>query len=126
MTIALAEKGAAYATISVDRFKNGQYSPAYLAINPKGVVPSLVDDGEVIVESTLICEYLDEAIPAPALAPPDAHGRVRIGSAYAGIANIPGDSWDFAFAPEAEVETDKMYRAPGRSGSASGRGGSNG
>lgn len=78
VTITLALKGARYETIHVDLFRNEQYSPAYLAINPKGVVPSLVDDGRVIIESTLICEYLDETIPAPPLAPVDAHGRARM------------------------------------------------
>ena len=76
--IVLAEKGAPYETIDVDLFRNEQYSPAYLAINPKGVVPSLVDDGRVVIESTLICEYLDETIPTPPLAPADAHGRARM------------------------------------------------
>lgn len=78
VTITLAEKRARYETVHVDLFRNEQYSPAYLAINPKGVVPSLLDDGRVIVESTLICEYLEETIPAPPLAPRDAHGRARM------------------------------------------------
>jgi len=76
--ITLAEKGAPYETIHVDLFKNEQYSPAYLRINPKGVVPSLVDGGKVVIESTLICEYLDETIPAPPLSPRDAHARARM------------------------------------------------
>jgi glutathione S-transferase len=76
--IALAEKGARYETIHVDLFRNEQYAPAYLAINPKGVVPSLLDGGKVVIESTLICEYLDETIPAPPLSPGDAHGRARM------------------------------------------------
>lgn len=76
--IVLAEKGARYEAVDVDLFRNEQYAPAYLAINPKGVVPSLVDDGKVVVESTLICEYLDETIPAPPLRPADAHRRARM------------------------------------------------
>ena len=78
VTITLAEKGAAYETIHVDLFKNEQYTPAYLAINPKGVVPSLVDGGKVVIESTLICEYLDETIPAPPLSPREPHARARM------------------------------------------------
>ncbi len=78
VTITLAEKGARYETIDVDLFKNEQYSPAYLAINPKGVVPSLLDGGRVVIESTLICEYLEETIPAPPLSPSDAHARARM------------------------------------------------
>ena len=76
--IVLAEKGARYETVDVDLFRNEQYTPAYLAINAKGVVPSLVDDGKAVVESTLICEYLDETIPAPPLRPPDALARARM------------------------------------------------
>ncbi len=78
VTITLAEKRARYETINVDLFRNEQYSPTYLAINPKGVVPSLLDDGRVVIESTLICEYLEETIPTPPLAPRDAHGRARM------------------------------------------------
>jgi len=46
-----------------------QLKPDYLALNPNGVVPTLVADGIPIIESTLICEYLDEAYPAPPLRP---------------------------------------------------------
>ncbi|HUT48218.1 MAG TPA: glutathione S-transferase family protein [Alphaproteobacteria bacterium] len=48
-----------------------QLKPDYLALNPNGVVPTLVVDGRPIIESTLICEYLDEAYPAPPLRPGD-------------------------------------------------------
>ncbi len=40
--------------------KNEQYDPEYLKYNPKGVVPTLVHDDNVVAESTLICEYLEE------------------------------------------------------------------
>ena len=76
--IALAEKGTAPAIVTINLFKNEQYDPAYLKINPKGVVPSLVHDGNVVVESTLICEYLDEIVPDPPLAPADPFHRARM------------------------------------------------
>jgi glutathione S-transferase len=38
-------------------------------------VPTLVHDGGIVIESTLIIEYLDEAFPAPPLMPPDPHRR---------------------------------------------------
>jgi glutathione S-transferase len=80
--ITLAEKGVVCETVNLNLFKNEQYDPAYLKINPKGVVPSLVDDGKVVIESTLICEYLDDTIPEPPLVPPDAYlrGRMRLWS----------------------------------------------
>jgi glutathione S-transferase len=51
--------------------KGDQLDPAYLKLNPNGVVPTLVVDGRPVIESTLICEYLDEAYPEPPLRPAD-------------------------------------------------------
>jgi glutathione S-transferase len=57
-----------------------QNDPAYLKLNPNGVVPTLVHDGNVIVESSLILYYLDEAFPDSPLMPksPVARHRVRL------------------------------------------------
>ncbi|MBS0363309.1 MAG: glutathione S-transferase family protein [Proteobacteria bacterium] len=51
----------------------------YLKINPIGRVPTLVlDDGRALPESEVICEYLEDAFPEPALRPADAWGRARM------------------------------------------------
>src|SRR5882672_6089112 len=76
--ITLAEKKLAYDPINIDLFRNEQYAPDYLKLNPKGVVPTLVHNGHVIVESTLICEYLDEMFPEPLLMPNDPYRRTRM------------------------------------------------
>ncbi|MFM9971102.1 MAG: glutathione S-transferase family protein [Burkholderiales bacterium] len=76
--ITLHEKQLDWDQKIIDLFKNEQYNAEYLKINPKGVVPSLVHDGAAVVESTLICEYLDEVFPTPALRPADALGRARM------------------------------------------------
>ena len=76
--ITLAEKGVAYETHHVDLFKNEQFQPWYLAINPKGVVPALDHDGRIVTESTLICEYLDDIFPTPPLVPADPWLRTRM------------------------------------------------
>ena len=57
-----------------------QNDPAYMKLNPNGVVPTLVHDGHVITESSLILYYIDEAFPEPSLMPktPLARHRVRI------------------------------------------------
>jgi glutathione S-transferase len=55
-----------------------QLAPAYLKLNPNGVVPTLVHDGRVVIESTLIAEYLDEAFAAPALRPADLVERAAM------------------------------------------------
>lgn len=76
--IALAEKGLDYESRPIDLAKKGQLAPEYLAINPNGVVPSLVHDGQPITDSSVIVEYLDEVFPEPALNAPDATGRARV------------------------------------------------
>lgn len=73
--ITLHEKNLEWEQKIIDLFKNEQYDPAYLKLNPKGVVPTLVHEGHPIVESTLICEYLDEAFPEPPLRPATPAGR---------------------------------------------------
>ncbi len=76
--ITLAEKGLSFDTENIDLFTNEQFKPAYLKINPKGVVPALDHDGRIVIESSLICEYLDEEFPEPRLTPDDAFGRARM------------------------------------------------
>jgi glutathione S-transferase len=77
--ITLRAKGLDWEAITVDLFKAEQYDPEYLKLNPKGVVPTLVHDGRAIIESTLICEYIDERFPQPPhLIPADPWERTRM------------------------------------------------
>lgn len=75
---ALEEKGLEWEGHYVDILRGEQFSKEYLALNPKGVVPLLIDDGLVIPESTIICEYLEDRFPEPALMPGDAAGRAQV------------------------------------------------
>jgi glutathione S-transferase len=72
--LVLAEKEIVWKGHYVDILKGDQFSPEYLNLNPKAVVPTLVHDGNVILESTVICEYLDEVFPHPPLKPASALG----------------------------------------------------
>ena len=76
--LVLAEKGLDFETVTVPLFRSAQYDPDYLLINPRGVVPTLVHDGATIIESTVICEYVDETFPAPPLMPGDPAGRAQV------------------------------------------------
>ena len=58
--------------------RGDQFDPAYLKLNPNGVVPTLVHDGSPIVESSLILYFLDEAFPTPALMPKEPKLRHRV------------------------------------------------
>ena len=53
----------------VHLFENQQFNPEYLKLNPKAQVPTLVHDGEVIRESSLIVDYLDDLYKDPTLKP---------------------------------------------------------
>lgn len=74
----LSEKGLEWKGHYLDILKGDQFHPDYMKLNPKAVVPTLVHDGQVILESTVICEYLDEVFPKPALKPTDPHGRAKM------------------------------------------------
>ena len=74
----LHEKGQAWETATVD-LRNGDVMNAdYLKLNPGGVVPTLVHDGKVLIESTAIIEYLDEVFPEPPLKPATPLERHRM------------------------------------------------
>ena len=74
----MLEKGVAWDSVEVNLFSNEQYDPAYLKLNPKGVVPTIMHDGHAIIESTLICEYLNDVFPEPALTPASAAQRAQM------------------------------------------------
>jgi glutathione S-transferase len=76
--LALAEKDLAWESHYLDILKGEQFTPAYLAINPKGVVPTLVHDKKVVPESTVICEYVDEVFPDKAIYPASALDRAKV------------------------------------------------
>jgi glutathione S-transferase len=64
--ILLREKQIEWESHPVDLLRDQHVTPWYLGINPRGVVPVLVHDGVVHVESNDILTYLDEQIPSPA------------------------------------------------------------
>ena len=76
--MALEEKGVAWTSRYIDLFAFDQLEPGYLALNPDGVVPTLVHDGRPVRESTIIVEYVDEAFEGPPLQPDGAMERARM------------------------------------------------
>jgi maleylpyruvate isomerase len=77
--IALEMKGLAYQYVP-HHLRHGEHlEPAYLSVNPQGLVPALVlDDGTLLTQSLAIIEFLDETRPEPPLLPQDALGRARV------------------------------------------------
>lgn len=79
--IGLALKGLSYESVPVHLVRDGgeQHRVDYRAINPLGLVPSLIHDGHAITQSLAILEYLDEAFPAtPRLLPAEPADRARV------------------------------------------------
>ena len=76
--IALNLKGITYESVAYDLRKKAHQNDAYLRLNPQGLVPSLVDDGNVLAQSLAIIEYLEEKHPEPALMPAEPLDRARV------------------------------------------------
>src|ERR1700723_1052809 len=67
--IALEEAGAEYSTVKINFAASEQRSPEYLAINPKGRVPSLVTDRGILTETPAMLAYIAQSYPKSKLAP---------------------------------------------------------
>jgi glutathione S-transferase len=67
--LVLAEKHVTWTNHHLSLARGEQLTPEFKKMNPRGVVPVLVHDGNVVVESSVICSYLDEAFPDPPLMP---------------------------------------------------------
>jgi maleylacetoacetate isomerase len=78
--IALNLKGLAYESVAVDlrAAASAHRKPAFLAINPQGLVPALEHAGTTIAQSLAIIEYLDETHPEPPLLPSSPADRAQV------------------------------------------------
>jgi maleylacetoacetate isomerase len=76
--IAMALKGLAMEKVTLDLLAGDQFAADYAKLNPEGVVPTLIDgEGEPLVQSLSILEYLDEKYPDPPLLPKDLRSRAH-------------------------------------------------
>ncbi len=78
--IALNIKGLGYTALPINLGAAAQSDPAYVARNPQGLVPLLVEDSAVLSQSLAIMEYLDETHPQPPLLPASALARAQVRS----------------------------------------------
>lgn len=76
--LTLAEKGLAWTSRTLDLRRGDQFDADYLELNPGAVVPTLVDGDDVIVESSIIMQYLEDLKPDPTLLPATPVGRARV------------------------------------------------
>jgi glutathione S-transferase len=109
--LCLEEKGLGYEGHHVDLEKMEHHSPEYLAINPLGVIPTLIHDGKPLHESGTICEYLDESFPDPPLRPETPYERALMRNWIRHIDGLIGNliifNWRHHLQKTAERWTDE-------------------
>ncbi|TBZ12193.1 maleylacetoacetate isomerase [Rhizobium leguminosarum] len=76
--IALNLLGVDYQTVSINLLEGAHKTPGYLALNPQGLVPTLVINGKTLTQSLAIIEYLAELRPECGLLPPDIADRQKV------------------------------------------------
>ncbi len=76
--LALAEKGLEFKSRNIDLRKGEQFTADYLRLNPNAVVPTLVDKDEVILESSIIIQYLEDLAAENPLSPKTALNRAKM------------------------------------------------
>ncbi len=108
--VVLAEKDLEYEKIFVDLRKQEQKLPDFLRLNPYGKVPVLVDEDEVVYDSTIINEYLEDEYPLPRLMPEDSQGRalVRMLEDYCDNSFIPPTTMLLAQLRKPDGERDQQ------------------
>ncbi|MBK5961859.1 glutathione S-transferase [Rhodoplanes elegans] len=113
----LNAKSLAFTEHRLDLFAGDQLKPEYLALNPNGVVPTLVHDGAVIIDSSVIMEYVEEVFPAaPQFVPEDPVARAKMRSLMRFIDEVPAPgirvpSYNLAFLPHFQAMSEEAFRA---------------
>jgi glutathione S-transferase len=103
--------------VKLDLLAGDQLKPDYLKLNPNGVVPTLDHDGTVVVDSSVIIEYLDEAAPGPeSFTPKDAGQRAHMRALMRFIDEMPAGAvrvptFNLAFLPKFQAMSEQEFLA---------------
>src|SRR4029453_8963652 len=74
----LNAKRLAFDDVKLDLLAGDQLKPDYLKLNPNGVVPTLDHDGNIVIDSSVIIEILDEVAPDERFSPREPVGRAHM------------------------------------------------
>lgn len=113
----LNAKGLAFEDIRLDLFSGDQLKPDYLALNPNGVVPTLVHDRQPVIDSSVIMEYLEEVFPGGrSFVPAAPLGRARMRALVRFIDEVPTEavripSYNLAFLPHFQSLSEAEFQA---------------
>lgn len=101
----------------LDLLEGDQLKPEYLALNPNGVVPTLDHDGQIVIDSSVIIEYLDEVAPERAnFTPRDPVKRAAMRSMMRFIDEMPAaavrvPTFNLAFLPRFAAMSEAEFLA---------------
>ena len=113
----LNAKKISFAEIKLDLLAGDQLKPDYLALNPNGVVPTLDHDGAIVIDSSVIIEYLDEVVPTPEIfTPRDPVTRARMRALMRFIDEMPAaavrvPTFNLAFLPRFAAMSEEEFLA---------------
>lgn len=113
--LCLAEKGLQWESRLINLATNEHLTHEYLVINPNGVVPTLVHDGQPVRDSGVICEYLEEVFADPPLLPSDPVGRAQVRAWVRYLDEVPTvavrvPSFNMAFLPRYDGLDDDAFQ----------------
>lgn len=109
--IALEESGLKYETQKIDTAAGQQRSPEYLAINPRGRVPTLVVDGHVLTENVGILTYVGGGYPKAGIWPKDTWHQAVAVSTMAWLSNTVHPAFGHMFRAQRYVDGDAAQEA---------------
>jgi len=100
----------------LDLLAGDQLTPEYLALNPNGVVPTLDHDGSIVIDSSVIIEYLDEVVPETSFTPRDPVKRATMRSLMRFIDEMPAaavrvPTFNLAFLPRFAAMSEEEFIA---------------
>jgi glutathione S-transferase len=113
----LNAKKLPFAEVKLDLMAGDQLKPEYLALNPNGVVPTLDHDGAIIIDSSVIIEYLDEIAPEPqGFTPEQAAKRAHMRALMRFIDEMPAaavrvPTFNLAFLPRFAAMSEEEFLA---------------
>ncbi len=113
----LNAKKLPFAEVKLDLLAGDQLKPDYLALNPNGVVPTLDHDGAIVIDSSVIIEYLDEVAPEPKnFTPHDPVLRAKMRSLMHFMDEMPAaavrvPTFNLAFLPRFAAMSEEEFLA---------------
>jgi len=102
--------------VKLNLLEGDQLKPDYLKLNPNGVVPTLDHDGAIVIDSTVITEYLDEVAPATSFTPESPVARARMRALMHFIDEMPAaavrvPTFNLAFLPSFQTMSREAFVA---------------